>query len=85
MIEGALFHYPANRVIEKKQGLLAQELRPLPMDLSRANNLSGGSLRTSTEIGRTLMIHLECRCSCRHAVDEKEIQRRSLVPGQDGH
>ena len=39
---------PVARVIQNNQGQLTQEPRRLPVNLSRANTLSGGSFRTRT-------------------------------------
>ena len=41
---------PCRRVIENKKGLLTQGTRRYTINLSRANTLAGGSLRTSTRI-----------------------------------
>ena len=38
---------PASRVIANKRGLLTQAQRRLAINLTRANTLAGGSLRTS--------------------------------------
>ena len=70
---------PVRRVVENKQGLLTQGTGRLPINLSRANTLAGGSLRTSTrpELGARLAFRVNA-----HTYARRRSRRRRINVGR---